>query len=198
MTARIYVEGGGDSKELHARCREGYRRLFERAGFAGRMPRLVACGGRQTTFDDFRVAHDRRAGAFVAMLVDSEDPVSDGEQPWDHLQRRDGWRRPPRAEDDQTLLMVTCMESWIACDRDAIDQHFGSGVQTSALPDITALEGRDRNDVLRALQHATRRCRAPYAKGKVAFAVLGRLSPDVLKARLPAFARIVRILDARL
>ena len=28
MRITIYIEGGGDSKELHTRCREGFRRLF--------------------------------------------------------------------------------------------------------------------------------------------------------------------------
>lgn len=31
MRAILYVEGGGDSKELHARCREG-KRSFELLG----------------------------------------------------------------------------------------------------------------------------------------------------------------------
>ena len=40
----IYLEGGGESKELHSRCREGFRKLLEKNGFKGNMPRLVACG----------------------------------------------------------------------------------------------------------------------------------------------------------
>ncbi len=40
MSATIFLEGGGDSKELHIRCREGFRQLLEKCGFKGRMPRL--------------------------------------------------------------------------------------------------------------------------------------------------------------
>lgn len=41
---KIYVEGGGDSKELKTRCRRGFSNFFEKAGLKGRMPRVVACG----------------------------------------------------------------------------------------------------------------------------------------------------------
>ena len=50
MSAKIYIEGGGDSKELRIRCREGFRRLLDQCGFTGRMPKLIACGGRDATF----------------------------------------------------------------------------------------------------------------------------------------------------
>jgi hypothetical protein len=51
--SRIYVEGGGESKEMHARCREGFRTLLENSGFKGRVPRIVACGGRDAAYDAF-------------------------------------------------------------------------------------------------------------------------------------------------
>ena len=77
MSARIYVEGGGDSKDARARCREGFSKLLEKCGFRGRLPRLVACGGRtQACDDDFTIAHARNAlPDYVALLIDSEDPV---------------------------------------------------------------------------------------------------------------------------
>ena len=43
---RIYVEGGGDAKDLRTRCREGFHKLLENAGFTGRVPRIVASGSR--------------------------------------------------------------------------------------------------------------------------------------------------------
>ena len=56
MRVSIYVEGGGDSKDLHVRCREGFKKLIGKAGFRDRMPGIVACGGRQHAFDMFRTA----------------------------------------------------------------------------------------------------------------------------------------------
>lgn len=87
MSLRIYVEGGGSSKELQIRCRDGFRRLFEKCGFSDRpRPRFIPCGSRSTTFRDFSIAHARAgAGDYVGMLVDSEDPVVNVEQPWEHL-----------------------------------------------------------------------------------------------------------------
>lgn len=71
MKAIIYLEGGGNSRELHVRCREGFRKLLESSGFTGIMPRLVACGGRNSVFDDFKRAHFNNKDKYVAMLMAS-------------------------------------------------------------------------------------------------------------------------------
>ncbi len=77
VSARIYLEGGGDRPEGKARCREGFRKLLEKCGLTGRMPRLVASGSRNTAFDNFNTAHSKASGAeYVALLIDSENPVS--------------------------------------------------------------------------------------------------------------------------
>ena len=113
MSAHLYIEGG-ESKEDQIRCREGFRKLLEKAGFSGRMPRLTACGGRGSAFDDFKTAHARlKIGNYIAMLIDSEDPVADLEKTWDHLNSRDQWDKPAGATDEQVLFMTTCMETWI-------------------------------------------------------------------------------------
>ncbi len=46
VKVKIYVEGGGDSKEQHVRCREGFRKLIEKSGFIKRSPAVVACGAK--------------------------------------------------------------------------------------------------------------------------------------------------------
>lgn len=199
MTSRLYVEGGGDSKDLNVRCREGFRRLLESAGVAGRMPRIVASGPRHRTLKDFTTAHKTaKTGDFVAMLVDSEEPVSDVEKPWDHLRARDGWRKPTRAQDDQALLMVTSMETWIAADPAAVGHHFGKCLRLSALLPLEGLEQRGRQEVFEALQEASRDCPKPFAKGKASFDLLGAVSAKAIEPALPAFARTVRILRANL
>ena len=80
----IYLEGGGDDNQVKIRCREGFRKLLAKCGFAGRMPKLVACGGRGAAFDRFKTAHEV-AGEYVALLIDSEDPMTDIEAAWKHL-----------------------------------------------------------------------------------------------------------------
>lgn len=94
MSAHLYIEGA-ESKEDQIRCREGFRKLLEKSGFAGKMPRLSACGSRNSAFDDFKTAFANvKAGHFVAMLIDSEDPVTDADQTWAHLKNRDNWEKP--------------------------------------------------------------------------------------------------------
>jgi len=196
----IYVEGGGsDSKELHTRCREGFRKLLERCGFSGRMPKLVACGGRSQAFDDFCTAHRiSRQGSITLMLIDSEDPMQDIEATWTHLAARDDWAKPEDAADDQVLMMTTCMETWIVADRAALRAHYGQHLQESGLPAVVDLESRPRDVVQNALVHATRNCANKYEKGKRSFQVLAELTPDTLSAHLPSFVRTKRILSDKL
>ncbi len=199
VNARGYIEGGGDSKELHTRCREGFRRLLEKCGFSGRMPRLVACGGRGATFDDFSTAQAHAGdGDYVAMLVDSEEPVADIEETWRHLKSRDGWEQPDGAVNEQVLLMTTCMETWIASDRQTLQEHFGSCLQDNALPSLTNMESRPREAIQDALIRATQKCKNAYTKGRKSFEIVGKLNPAVLRQHLPSFVRCERVLDEKL
>lgn len=198
MSAHLYIEGA-DSKEDQIRCREGFRKLLERAGFQGRMPRLSACGGRNSAFDDFKIAHaNAKAGHFVALLVDSEDPVTNLDKPWEHLQSRENWARPDGAGDEQVLFMTTCMETWIVADRESLKKHYGHKLQENALPPANLLENRSRGDVHEKIVHATRECSNAYKKGKRSFAIVGELNPQVLEDLLPSFARLINILNAKL
>ena len=71
VSAYIYIEGGGagpNSKDVTIRCREGFRKLLENCGFAARMPRLIACGGRKAAFDAFETAlNSGGPGEFLAL-----------------------------------------------------------------------------------------------------------------------------------
>ena len=160
---------------------------------------MVACGSRTNAFDDFQTAC-RSAGAeqYIAMLIDSEDPMSDIEQPWAHLDVRNGWSRPPGADNEQVLLMVTCMETWIVTDRDTLQSHYGSELQDTMLPALHDMERRSRNSIQDAISRATQNCTNAYKKGKRSFEVVGKLDPNALQEHLPSFARCIRVLDANL
>lgn len=199
MSTRIFLEGGGNSKDGRTRCREGFRKLLERCGYRDRMPRLVASGGRTQAYDDFTIAHAHATTPdYVGMLIDSEDPVQDINETWNHLRGRDNWDRPLGARDDQVLLMTVCMETWIASDRNALRGHFGQHLHEAALPALPNIESRTRQELLQNLQHATRDCRRPYTKGRQSFEILGRLDPDAIEPHLPSFGRTRRILDEKL
>ena len=163
------------------------------------MPQIRARGSRDSTYDGFVTAHQEASVSdYTALLIDSEDPVTNIDETWRHLNQRDGWQTPPGAQDDQVLFMVTCMETWIVADRQTLNQHFGSPLQTSALPPLDNLEGRSRQDVQDRLERATRDCPGPYSKGPKSFEILGKLNPDVLEQRLPSFRRARRILSDKL
>ena len=199
MSAVIFVEGGGDTSKGRIECRRGFRTLLDKSGFTGRMPQIRARGGRDSVYDSFETAHTKASAIdYVAMLIDSEDPVANINETWSHLNQRDGWQTPPGAQDDQILLMVTCMETWIVADPQTLNQHFGSQLQTSALPPLNNLEDRSRQDVQDRLERATRDCPGPYTKGPKSFEILDKLNPDVLEQRLPSFRRARRILNDKL
>lgn len=205
VNARIYIEGGAtgaDSKESKIRCQEGFHKLLRSAGFAGRQPRLVPAGGRAAVYDRFVTAHSGMVGeTYVAMWIDSEEPLADIEEAWQHLQNVTTvprWVRPDGATDDQVLFMTTCMETWIVADQPTLKDHYGSRLQDSALPPLVDLEQRSRHDVQDKLVHATRDCSNAYKKGKRSFEILGKLDPSVLEQHLPSFVRVRRILNDRL
>ncbi|WP_246495986.1 DUF4276 family protein [Methanocalculus chunghsingensis] len=162
------------------------------------MPRLVASGSRDTTFSDLKTALKSRKGRYIAMLIDSEDPIADPERTWDHLIARDAWKKPDNCDDENVLFMTTCMETWIVLDREALKKVFGPHLQESALPSPVHIECTKRHEVQKALIHATRNTTQPYAKGKVSFELVGKLNPDVLEEHLVAFQRMKRILDEKL
>ena len=201
MSVEIFLEGGGNRNSGRSRCREGFRKLFQKCGFEGRMPTFVPCGGRSDAYDDFKAAHSNASsGDFVGLLVDSEDSVADIEKPWEHVRQRtgDNWSRPRGAQDEQLMFMTTSMETWVATDRDALKSHFGSSLNESALPAVQDMEQRDRHAVLNALRNASRDCPGPYAKGAKSFELLGKLNPAVLEQHLPSFKRTRRILGDKL
>jgi hypothetical protein len=196
VSVRIYIEGGGDSKDLQSRCREGFRKLIERTGFEGRMPSTVACGGRNNAYDMFKIAlRSADVNEFPMLLVDSEEPVTTA--PWDHLKSRDGWDRPAGAEDDQAQMMVTCMETWIMADRGSLRKVFGAHLRESALFPVEGLERRSRQDLLAALKNATEECGRGkgYDKGRRSFQILAELDPETLKENLSYFCRFSETLE---
>ena len=163
------------------------------------MPKLVACGGRGAAFDHFLTAHSGQiAGQYMAMLIDSEDRMTDTEAAWAHVKARDGWEKPRGVSDEQVLLMTTCMETWIVVDPAALARHYGHSLQISALPPLVNVESRTRDDVHARLESATRGCSNAYAKGKRSFEVLGQIDPKALEPHLPSFVRMLRILRNKL
>jgi hypothetical protein len=185
-----FVEGGGEKNaSLHTECRSAFRKLLERAGLGGRMPRIVACGSRRNALDQFCTAVQcLRPGDVAILLVDSEDPISMG-SPWEHVRDRqdDRWSRPLGATDDHLHLMVECMEAWFLADRGAMRSYFGNGFKANRLPPEDALPGSvQKDELLKSLRRATGDCSTgSYRKGAHAFKLLACMNPDLIRKRSP-------------
>jgi hypothetical protein len=209
VNAYVYVEGGASgpnaagnsSKYLTISCQQAFHALLSQMGFRGRMPRLIACGGRDRVYDRFCTAHKAGGGGFVAMWIDSEEPMADIETAWKHLAEVATvatWEKPDGAVDEQVLFMTTCMETWIVADRAALREHYKQHLNENPLPHTNGLEAKQRHAVQRALETATKRCKNAYAKGTHSYEILEKLNPAVLRQHLSSFVRVDRILKAKL
>ena len=185
VNVKVYVEGGGTTRDLRTRCREGFASFFKKANLAGRMPRIVACGSRHAAFDKFRTALGSASEeAFIVLLVDAEGPLGNDSGPWRHLEVQDNWTRPPRAVDENAHLMVQCMEAWFLADKAGLETFFGPGFSRNSLPANREVENVAKADVLRGLRNATRRSkRGEYHKGNHSYGILAQIdSGNVLEA----------------
>ena len=200
VSVTIYVEGGGESKELKSRCREGFSKLIKKLGFVGRMPTIVACGGRNDAYNSFNTSMTlAKYDEYPILLVDSEDPIS-RDRPWDHLKVHDNWDCPVGAEDDQAQMMATCMETWIMADHEALHKVFGSCLREGNLIPVNDLEERSRQELLEALKSATNNCgkNKGYDKGKRSFQILAELNTRSLEKNLRYFCRFKETLGRHL
>ena len=185
MTATLYVEGGGEGKDLRMRFLEGWRTFFHAAGVGGQA-KIVRGGSRVATFKRFRSAvRDPRGNELPLLLVDSEGAVQSGHSPWQHLLARDGWNRPDGADEDQAFLMVQFMETWFLADKDGLRRYFGQGFSERAIRQWPDLEAVPKETVLRALSQATTACRKGYEKGRTSFELLAHIDPSRVKAACP-------------
>lgn len=193
MKVKVYVEGGGDTRQQQRNLRKAFRQFIRDAELGGNMPSVIACGSRDSAFDYFKVGH-KEPETIAILLVDSEDPVTAG-TPWQHLQNRDGWSRPPHTECDQFHLMVQVMETWFMADRQALADFYGSDFRSSAIPQWQEIEEVPKQDILSKLERATRETRkGSYHKRRHGFAILGKLDPNKVMKASPHAKRFVESL----
>jgi hypothetical protein len=199
---KLLVEGGGNNNhELKTQCRKAFTKLLERAGFKGRLPRIVACGSRQAAYDHFCAMVGDKNEATV-LLVDAEAPVT-GKSPWEHVALREGdkWQKPGAATDDQLHLMVQCMEAWFFADRAALKKYFDNGFNESPLPNHTvSIESISKVDLFDRLKRATKeaKTKGAYEKGAHSFKVLEHVDPALIRAASPWADRFFKTLDSLL
>lgn len=192
VSARIYIEGGGEGQLLDTLFRQGWTAFFKAAGLEGRMPRIVRGQGRQRTYELFVTAVENpREGELPLLLVDSEGPVAQAHTEWEHLKARDDWDKPGGASDEQAFLMVQLMETWFLADRDLLRRYFGSALREDHLKAWRSLAEVPKATVLQALDRATAACPMRYAKGKVSFELLAKLNPLKVEQACPDAQRLL-------
>ena len=200
VSVEIYVEGGGQSKSLKSNCREGFREFFKKAGLENHMPRIKACGSRNSALDDFFGAlHQARDDMIPVLLVDSEGTVQRNNKPWEHLRSRDGWDRPDGVTDSQVQLMVQSMESWFLADVSTLESYFGPGFRSAAIPQRDDIERIPKEDVFEQLGSASRGSKKrAYSKGRHSFDILARIDPEKVIRRSHFAKRLIDTLKSYL
>jgi hypothetical protein len=194
VAIRIFVEGGGDRKDLQTRCRDGFRNLLDRVVQRRGQLRVIACGSRDAAFRSFALASaNPEPDTTYLLLVDAEEVVAKKHDSWQHLATRDRWQRPLGAKDDAVHLMTVTTETWLVADGDALAGYYGAGFKKNALPPASDLEEVSKKDVMDALLRATKATRKKKYEKSHGWELVGRISPDAIRVRCPRFGK--RFLD---
>ena len=196
MSVRIYVEGGGDNKDTIRRCKENFTNYCQKLAPPNRRPSIVACGGRQQTFDRFNTAvRGSNADEVCVLLVDAEDQVTAG-TPAEHLHARDGWIFPV-LDRHKVFLMVQAMEAWFLADREALAMFYNGGFLPKSLPGSRIdIEAVPKHDLEPKLKHASRgtKTKGEYHKTKHGFALLALIDPAKVGSASPHAASLNQFL----
>jgi hypothetical protein len=179
VSITIYVEGGGNkNKDLKTECRQGFSEFFKKLGF---QPKIIACGGRSTAFNDFRKALKKgKKDEHYLLLVDSEAPVTNPSK-WQHvyLGQGDNWAKPDNATEEHLHFMVECMEAWFMADKETLANYYGSNFKKDKLPQHNNIEEIAKHDLENALKKATRDTKkGEYSKGGHSFDILSQINAD--------------------
>lgn len=205
VTAKLFVEGGGNSNLLRTECRKGFSNFLSNAGLKGFMPRIIACGRRQDAFDSFCAAIKNGENAFL--LVDSEDLVKNEYhqelpetwKPFEHLHERDNWDKPEDADEESCHLMMPCMEAWLIADGNALRKFFGGKFNAKPLPaQGTSPEAMTKKNIYDALNRSTLQCKKHYDKGDNSFEILEAVNPIIVTSRCSWAKRFVDTLKKKL
>lgn len=203
---KLFVEGGGNTSDLKEACRQAFREFVLKSGVSNK-PKIIACGGRDAAFRNFRLAV--QAGEAAMLLVDSEAPVAveceTGEpeawSAWRHLQQRDPHWQSTSFTDADGHLMVQSMENWLLADRANLQRFFGQGFDAGKLPAATRpIEEISPEHAAAALGKASQKCKTKgmYHKGEHSFDLLAQTDPQLVLAASPWAKRFIGLLQRKM
>lgn len=186
MKVRIYVEGGpkGTNADGLRRFKNGFKQHLARLDPVLNTLDVSPCGSTDETIRDFaRGLREKEPDRIVALLVDSENPVT-SDTAAKHLQTKLDAAKVPQSERNNVFLMVQCMEAWLVTDAGALEKCFGSKLRASALPSNPDIEAVSKRDVLLALEAAVKPTPASrYQKVEHGAKILANLNPDLVGQR---------------
>lgn len=197
----VYVEGGGAGNAGRAAIRRGFGEFLRELRNLARQRRIrwgiVACGTRGRALKAFSKALQEGTHAFNVLLVDSEGPVSAA--PWEHLAKRDEWKKPEDATQDHCHLMVQAMEAWFVADPEALAEFYGEGFRKKALPAREKVEEVAKDEVLASLKRATQKTtKGRYHKILHGAKLLQVIDQAKVQARAPQCKRLFETLSKAL
>jgi hypothetical protein len=197
---RIYVEGGGEGKESKAQVRRGFAKFLQEVVTQARAKRIrwqiVACGSRNSTFNDFQTGQRTHPDAFNLLLVDAEDKVT--REPRQHLQDRDAWDLKS-FDDKQCHLMVQAVEAWLVADVEALRYYYGQHFKAGAIPRTVDVEQIDKSILYSSLKSATSRtAKGEYHKIRHGPVILGLLNAKKVRRRARHCERLFVTLEQKI
>jgi hypothetical protein len=196
---RIYIEGGGDSKDTKAFLREGFSIFLRDVVLLARGNKvrwhLVICGPRSAAFDAFSISVRQNPGAFNVLLVDSEAPVI--ATPWAHLTARDHWQSGGMS-DEHCQLMTQAMEAWFIADIEALSEFYGAGFNQASIPANPNVEQIPKANLESSLKAATRNTqKGEYRKIQHGAKLLQIIDPATVRQGSAHCDRIFRTLESK-
>lgn len=197
---RIYVEGGGDSKDTKAFLRQGFSQFLadpvSSAREKGIRWQIVMCGTRGAAVDAFRTSVRQRPGVFHILLIDSEGPVA--ARPWNHLRGRGEWYGE-ELDDQHCHLMVQCMEAWFVADVDALQAFYGPQFNPNPIPrnpDVELIAKARLTACLKAATRATQK--GEYQKIHHAYQILQRINVNTVRHASRHCDRLFVVLETQM
>jgi len=188
---RLYAEGGGNS-ESRKKLRKSFRAFLEkgeeRIKRESARLRIVFCGSKSSTYDDFKNGSSDHQQAFNVLLVDSDGPKELSQNCWQYL----GWNAPG-TDESHCHLMVQEMEAWFLADIETLKTFYGGKLNEKAIRNPKVEEIASPKEVLK------KACQDTYHEIDHAVSLLERV--DVAKVRKAAphcnrlFEALVKELD---
>jgi hypothetical protein len=238
VSIRIYIEGAGNAndddellpmqrpgfrskiiagKETTSSLREGFSKFFqELVDIAKKQKiefRIVMCGSRADTYENFKLSLESNPESFNILLIDSESPISPHQNSWEHLRNRkedQSWIRGDNLDydDDQCHLMVQAMEAWFIADIDALKGFYGEGFKEEkiirGMGNYQNIEQVSPKTLLVWLESATRHSKHGEYDKKTrrpphhALEILKRLNADIVRQTSPYCDRLFNTLISRI